>query len=63
MPLVFGDGGLSLMVDIVLFALGASVLHWIIRTAVSGGMKDFDRWKRELDIQPDEQPGGAPADA
>ena len=23
------------------------VLHWIIRTAVSGGMKDFERWKRE----------------
>jgi hypothetical protein len=47
MPLVFDDGGLSLMVDIVLFALGASVLHWIIRTAVSSGMKDFEQWKRK----------------
>jgi hypothetical protein len=63
MPLTFGDGGLSLMVDIVLLALGASVLHWIIRTAVSRGMKDFDRWKRALDTQPDEQPGRAPTGA
>ena len=23
------------------------ILYWIIRTAISGGMKDFERWKRE----------------
>ena len=31
------------------FAVGACILHWIIRTAISGGMKDFERWKREQD--------------
>jgi len=50
------DGGLSLIVAIVIFALGACVLHWIIRTAVSGGMKDFERWKREEETQREEQP-------
>ena len=34
---------------ILIFAIGACILHWIIRTAISGGMKDFERWKREQD--------------
>jgi hypothetical protein len=34
---------------IIIFAIGAYILHWIIRTAISGGMKDFERWKREQD--------------
>jgi len=50
------DGGLSLIVAIVIFVVGAFVLHWIIRTAVSGGMKDFERWKGEVQTQPDKQP-------
>ena len=34
---------------ILSLVIGGYVLHWIIRTAISGGMKDFERWKREQD--------------
>jgi len=40
---------------IVLYIIGAYVLHWIIRTAISGGMKDFERWKHERSTEPGEQ--------
>lgn len=39
----------------VFLVIGAFVLHWIIRTAVSGGMKDFERWKRKWYIESDDQ--------
>jgi hypothetical protein len=35
------------MFVVLAYVIGAVILHWIIRTAVSGGMKDFERWKRE----------------
>jgi len=34
---------------IVCLIIGGYILHWIIRTAISGGMKDFERWKSEQD--------------
>jgi hypothetical protein len=36
----FGDA-------VLVFVIGAFTLHLVIRTAISGGMKDFERWKRE----------------
>ncbi|HYZ55927.1 MAG TPA: hypothetical protein VE733_20850 [Streptosporangiaceae bacterium] len=37
--------------SLIFFAIGAVllafVLHWIVRTAISSGMKDFERWKRK----------------
>ena len=39
------------MVIIVIGIIGAYVMHWIIRTAISGAMKDFEKWKRERDIE------------
>jgi hypothetical protein len=29
------------------FLVGAWVAYWVIRYAVSGGMKDFEKWKRK----------------
>jgi len=40
---------------IVLFVVGAFALHWIIRSAISGAMKDFEHWKRERGTGPGEQ--------
>ena len=41
------------MLDLAFFAVGAVVLHWVIRSAVSGGvrdaLKDVELWKRGLD--------------
>jgi hypothetical protein len=34
---------------ILSFVVGSYILYWIIRTAISNGMKDFERWKREQD--------------
>jgi hypothetical protein len=39
--------GWAILLGLVGFVIGVLILHWIIRTAVSGGMKDFERWKRE----------------
>ena len=49
------DYPMSLIGVIVLFAVGAYALHWIIRSAISGAMKDFERWKRERGTELDEQ--------
>jgi len=38
-----------LLTPIVVAAISAYILYWVIRSAVSGGMKDFERWKREQD--------------
>lgn len=38
-----------LVAPLIFIVIGAFVLHWTIRTAISGGMKDFERWKREQD--------------
>jgi hypothetical protein len=35
--------------------LGGNVLHRIIRSAVSEGMKDYALWKIQLDAELDEQ--------
>ena len=31
--------------DVVLAAISAFVLYWVIRTGVGDGLKDFERWK------------------
>jgi hypothetical protein len=38
---------MPLLAPLVFTAIGAYVLYWTIRTAISGAMKDFERWKRE----------------
>jgi hypothetical protein len=34
---------------IIILLISAFITYWIIRWAVSGGMKDFDKWKRNGD--------------
>jgi hypothetical protein len=46
---------MSLGTVIVFYVIGAFALHWIIRTAISGAMKDFDHWKRERYTKSGEQ--------
>jgi hypothetical protein len=36
----------SLFAPLVFIGIGAFALYWIIRKAITGGMKDFERWKR-----------------
>jgi hypothetical protein len=38
---------------IIVFLIGTFITYWIIRKAVSGGMRDFERWKRERDAESD----------
>ena len=39
----------------VLCAIGAVVLHWVIRTGISAGMEDFERWKDRTYREPDQE--------
>jgi len=36
-------------VGIISLLISAFIAYWIIRWAVFGGMKDFEKWKRERD--------------
>jgi hypothetical protein len=42
-----------MILGLVFFIIGADVLYWVIRWAISSGvkdaLKDFEIWKRELD--------------
>jgi hypothetical protein len=42
--------------SIIGLLIGAYIAYWIIRWAVFGGMRDFEKWKRKQDAgQYDEQ--------
>jgi uncharacterized membrane protein YdjX (TVP38/TMEM64 family) len=36
-------------VGIIGLLIGALIAYWIIRRAVFGGMRDFEKWKRKWD--------------
>jgi hypothetical protein len=36
-------------VGIIVFLIGAFITYCIIRWAVFGGMRDFEKWKRQRD--------------
>jgi hypothetical protein len=42
-----------MLIVLVFYVVGALVLYWVIRSAVSGGIKDalieVEAWKRSLD--------------
>lgn len=45
------------MLGIIGVLISAFIGYWIIRTAVFGGMRDFEKWRREQNgSQQDEQP-------
>lgn len=52
-----------LVVDLGFLAIGAYVLHRIIRSAISEGMKDYTLWKIQLDAELDAQELDAELDA
>ena len=41
----------------IVFVIGALVVYWIIRNAIFGAMRDFERWKRRRYGDPDDAAG------
>jgi len=41
--------------SIIGLLIGAYIAYWIIRWAVFGGMRDFEKWKRKQDADQNDQ--------